>query len=80
MVGLYLAPPERAIFLAVDENAQIPALDRTHLTLPLRLGQVESYTHDYERNGTLKPLARIHRTPGLIHHPGQTNRCPSERE
>ena len=24
-------------------------------------------------------LARIHRTPGVIHHPGQANRCPSER-
>jgi hypothetical protein len=25
-------------------------------------------------------LARIHRQPGLIHDPGQQNRCPSERE
>jgi hypothetical protein len=23
---------------------------------------------------------RIHRSPGVIHHPGQANRCPSDRE
>ncbi len=58
VVGLYLAPPERAIVLSVDEKTQIPALDRTQPMLPLREGSVERRTHDYVRNGTTSiPLA-----------------------
>ena len=34
VVGLYLAPPERAIVLSVDEKTQIQALDRTAPMLP----------------------------------------------
>ena len=29
IVGLYLAPPDRALVLCVDEKSQIQALDRT---------------------------------------------------
>ena len=36
VVGLYLAPPERAIVLSVDEKTQIQALDRTQPMLPLQ--------------------------------------------
>ena len=57
VVGLYLAPPERAIVLSVDEKTQIQALDRTAPMLPLRPGQVERHTHDYKRNGTTQPFA-----------------------
>ncbi|HEY5275882.1 MAG TPA: IS630 family transposase, partial [Coriobacteriia bacterium] len=52
VVGLYLAPPEWAIVLSVDEKTQIQALDRTQPMLPLKPGQVERHTHDYERHGT----------------------------
>lgn len=52
IVGLYLAPPERALVLCVDEKSQIQALDRTRPLLPLRPGQVERRTYDYERHGT----------------------------
>ena len=34
IVGLYLAPPERAMVLCVDEKSQIQALDRTQPLLP----------------------------------------------
>ncbi len=43
VVGLYLAPPERAIVLSVDEKTQIQALDRTAPMLPLRPGQVAAH-------------------------------------
>jgi hypothetical protein len=38
VVGLYLAPPERAIVLSVDEKTQIQALDRTAPMLPMKPG------------------------------------------
>ena len=41
IVGLSLAPPERALVLCVDEKSQIQALDRTQPLLPMRPGQVE---------------------------------------
>src|SRR5215207_304708 len=37
-VGLYLAPPERAVVLCVDEKSQIQALDRTAPILPMLPG------------------------------------------
>ena len=47
VVGLYLAPPENAVVLCVDEKSQIQALDRTAPMLPMRPGDVEKRTHDY---------------------------------
>jgi len=38
VVGLYLAPPENAIVLCVDEKSQIQALDRTAPMLPMQPG------------------------------------------
>ena len=35
IVGLYMAPPERALVLCVDEKSQIQALDRTQPLLPM---------------------------------------------
>jgi len=52
IVGLYLAPPEKALVICVDEKSQIQALDRTQPLLPMQPGQVERRTHDYERHGT----------------------------
>ena len=48
IVGLYLNPPDRALVLCVDEKSQIQALDRTQPLLPMRPGQVERRSHDYE--------------------------------
>jgi transposase len=50
--GLYLAPPENAIVLCVDEKSQIQALDRTVPILPMQEGRIERRSHDYYRHGT----------------------------
>lgn len=39
IVGLYLAPPDRALVLCVDEKSQIQALDRTQPLLPKLRGK-----------------------------------------
>jgi transposase len=59
IVGLYLNPPEQALVLCVDEKSQIQALDRTQPLLPMRPGQVERRTHDYERHGTTTLFAAL---------------------
>ena len=52
IVGLYMNPPDHALVLCVDEKSQIQALDRTQPLLPMRPGQLERRTHDYQRHGT----------------------------
>jgi transposase len=52
IVGLYMNPPDHALVLCVDEKSQIQALDRTQPLLPMRPGQAERRTHDYQRHGT----------------------------
>ncbi len=66
IVGLYLAPPERALVLCVDEKSQIQALDRTQPLLPMRPGQAERRTHDYKRHGTLSLFAALDIATGKI--------------
>ena len=44
VVGLYLAPPDRALVLCVDEKSQIQALDRTQPGLPLTFGKPSTRT------------------------------------
>ena len=39
VIGLYLAPPEKAIVFSVDEKSQIQALDRTQPGLPMKPGK-----------------------------------------
>ena len=58
VVGLYLAPPENAVVLCVDEKSQIQALDRTAPMLPMQPGLPERRTHDYVRHGTTTLLRR----------------------
>jgi len=66
IVGLYLNPPERALVLCVDEKAQIQALDRTQPLLPMRPGQIERRTHDYQRHGTTSLFAALEMASGRI--------------
>ncbi len=66
IVGLYLAPPDRALVLCVDEKSQIQALDRTQPTLPLRPGQAERRTHDYVRHGTTSLFAALDVATGAV--------------
>ncbi len=66
VVGLYLAPPENAIVLCVDEKSQIQALDRTQKTLPMKPGLAERRTHDYIRHGTTTLFAALEIATGKV--------------
>jgi hypothetical protein len=66
IVGLYMSPPERAMVLCVDEKSQIQALDRTAPLLPMRPGQIERRTHDYERHGTTSLFAALDIATGKV--------------
>jgi transposase len=66
IVGLYLAPPDKALVLCVDEKAQIQALDRSQPLLPMRPGQVERRTHDYPRHGTTSLFAALDVKTGKV--------------
>jgi transposase len=66
VVGLYLAPPERAVVLCVDERSQIQALDRTAPILPMLPGTPERATHDYKRSGTSSLYAALDITTGKV--------------
>ncbi len=66
VVGLYLAPPEDAIVLCVDEKSQIQALDRTAPMLPMQPGLPERRTHDYKRHGTSTLFAALEIATGKV--------------
>ena len=66
IVGLYINPPDRALVLCVDEKSQIQALDRTQPLLPMRPGQVERRSHDYERHGTTSLFAALDIATGHV--------------
>jgi transposase len=66
VVGLYLAPPENAIVLCVDEKSQIQALDRTQKMLPMRTGSIEKRSHDYVRHGTSTLFAALDVATGKV--------------
>ena len=66
VTGLYLNPPDNAMVLCVDEKSQIQALNRTQPTLPMGLGYVEGYTHDYVRHGTTTLFAALDVATGKV--------------
>jgi len=66
VVGLYMNPPDSAVVLSVDEKSQIQALNRTQPLLPLRPGQVERGTPEYQRNGTTSLFAAIDVATGEV--------------
>ena len=66
IVGLYLAPPLKAMVLCVDEKSQIQALDRTQPILPLAPGIPERRTHDYMRHGTTTLFAALDIATGEV--------------
>lgn len=68
VVGLYLNPPAqtRAVVLCVDEKSQVQALERTQPLLPMRPGQPERRTHDYERHGTTSLFAALNIATGKV--------------
>lgn len=66
VAGLYLSPPENALVLCVDEKSQIQALDRSQPLIPMRPGQAERRTHDYERHGTTSLFAALNVATGEV--------------
>ena len=66
VVGLYLAPPDKALVLSVDEKSQIQALDRTQPGLPMKKGRAGTMTHDYKRNGTTTLFAALSLLDGRV--------------
>jgi putative transposase len=66
VVGLYLAPPENALVVCVDEKSQCQALERTQPMLPMGLGYVEGVTHDYKRHGTTTLFAALDVLTGAV--------------
>jgi transposase len=76
VVGLYLAPPDKAVVLSLDEKSQVQALDRTAPILPLRPGIAEKQTHDYLRHGTTTLFAALEVATGKVTdacHPRHTH-------
>jgi transposase len=59
IVGLEMNPPDHALVLGGDEKSPIQALDRTPPLLPLRPGQAERRTPDFQRQGTTSRLAAL---------------------
>ena len=66
VVGLYHAPPEKAVVLCVDEKSQIQALDRSQPVLPLMPGMPERRTHDYYRHGITSLFAAFDIKKGTV--------------
>src|SRR3954447_22187080 len=60
-----MSPPAHAVVLSVDESwaaewtDQIQARDRTQPSLPMKVGQLETVTHDHVRHGTTTLFAAL---------------------
>lgn len=67
IVGLYMAPPENALVLAVDEKPSIQALERAQGYLKLPGGKtLTGHAHNYRRHGTTTLFAALNIATGEI--------------
>jgi transposase len=67
VVGLYMAPPENAIVICVDEKPSIQALERAQGYLKLANGRaLTGQSHDYKRNGTSTLFAAFEVATGKV--------------
>jgi len=67
IVGLYLAPPDNAIVLAVDEKPAIQALERAQGYLKLPNGRaLTGQAHEYQRRGNTTLFAALNVATGEI--------------
>src|ERR1700751_4776156 len=67
VVGLYVAPPKKAIVLCVDEKPSIQALERAQGYLKLPNGRaLTGQSHDYKRHGTTTLFAALDVATGKI--------------
>jgi transposase len=67
VVGLYMAPPQNAVVICVDEKPSIQALERAQGYLKLPNGRaLTGQSHDYKRNGTSTLFAALEVATGKI--------------
>src|ERR1700740_1322852 len=67
VVGLYVAPPAKAIVLCVDEKPSIQALERAQGYLKLPNGRaLTGQSHDYKRHGTTTLFAALEVATGKV--------------
>jgi transposase len=67
VVGLYMAPPENAIVISVDEKPSIQALERRQGYLKMPSGRaLTGQSHDYKRHGTTTLFAAFNVTTGKV--------------
>ena len=67
VVGLYLAPPEDALVICVDEKPSIQALERAQGYLKLPNGRaLTGQSHDYKRHGTTTLFAAFEVATGKV--------------
>lgn len=68
IVGLYLAPPENAVVISVDEKPAIQALERAQGWLRLPNGKaLRGHSHEYKRHGTTTLFAALDVHKGQVH-------------
>jgi transposase len=68
IIALYLAPPENAIVICVDEKPSMQALSRTTGYVRTRNGKtVRAIKSTYRRNGTQNLFAALEVATGIIH-------------
>jgi transposase len=67
VVGLYMAPPENAIVISVDEKPSIQALERKQGYLKMPGGRaLTGQSHDYKRHGTTTLFAAFNVITGKV--------------
>jgi transposase len=67
VVGLYLAPPDNAVVLCIDEKPSIQALERAQGYLKLQNGRaLTGHSHDYKRHGTTTLFAAFEVATGKV--------------
>ena len=67
VVGLYMAPPDNAVVICVDEKPSIQALERAQGYLKLPNGRaLTGHSHDYRRHGTTTLFAAFEVGTGKV--------------
>jgi transposase len=67
IVGLYLAPPDKAVVICVDEKPSIQALERAQGYLKLPNGRaLTGQSHNYKRHGTTTLFAAFDVASGKV--------------
>ena len=67
IVGLYMAPPDNAVVICVDEKPSIQALERAQGYLKLPNGRaLTGQSHDYKRHGTTTLFAAFDVATGKV--------------